>query len=377
MSAAAPAPSAGAPGPTAGEPARTANCGQFSDVAATDPACGAILKLAARGVVNGYPDGTFRPQNPVTRAEFAKMAVLAFDRTPDPAGPLPFSDVAGHWAAVHGYLQTAVAMDAVNGFPDGTFRPNAPISRAQAVKVAASSLHLVPGGTGPYTDVPANAWYAGWVAVGHRARLIGTAAEFPVWTGTSFAGDTAATRAEAAMVLGNLPLTPAQAQQAISGRAAQAIAALKNQNMAALSALAHPALGVRFSPYTYVHVGTDLVFPASWLTGAFADSTVYTWGIHDGSGLPIQLTFSQYYAQFIYDHDYQNAPDVSYNVVWQRGNMINNTLEAYPGTAWVEYHFPGFDPQYGGMDWKSLRLVFAQQSNVWYLIGIIHDQWTI
>jgi len=43
----------------------------------------------------------------------------------------------------------------------------------------------------------------------------------------------------------------------------------------------------------------------------------------------------------------------------------------------VEYHFPGIDPQYGGLDWRSLRLVFQQSGGEWYLVGIIHDQWTI
>jgi (p)ppGpp synthase/HD superfamily hydrolase len=43
----------------------------------------------------------------------------------------------------------------------------------------------------------------------------------------------------------------------------------------------------------------------------------------------------------------------------------------------VEYHFSGFDPKYEGMDWRSLRLVFEEKDNIWHLVGIIHDQWTI
>jgi hypothetical protein len=42
----------------------------------------------------------------------------------------------------------------------------------------------------------------------------------------------------------------------------------------------------------------------------------------------------------------------------------------------VEYYFPGFDLQLQGMDWRSLRLVFTLYDNTWYLVGIIHDQWT-
>jgi hypothetical protein len=43
----------------------------------------------------------------------------------------------------------------------------------------------------------------------------------------------------------------------------------------------------------------------------------------------------------------------------------------------VEYYFPGFEAQYEGMDWKSLRLVFEQHQGSWKLVGIIHNEWTI
>jgi hypothetical protein len=43
----------------------------------------------------------------------------------------------------------------------------------------------------------------------------------------------------------------------------------------------------------------------------------------------------------------------------------------------IEYYFPGFDPQYGGLDWRSIRLVFVQHGMDWYLTAIIHGEWTI
>ena len=52
-------------------------------------------------------------------------------------------------------------------------------------------------------------------------------------------------------------------------------------------------------------------------------------------------------------------------------------MEYYQSAVVVEFYFPGFDPQYAGMDWRSLRLVFMQQGSDWFLVGIIHDQWTI
>lgn len=180
-------------------------CGQrFPDVPASHPACKAIEQLAALGVINGYADGTFLPNKGVTRAEFAKMLVLTLGRQPEPSKALPFTDARQHWAATQGYLQVAYGMGAINGFDAVTFKPDDPITRAQVVKIAAASAELVPEGRPIYADVKAQDWYAGWVTVAHRSSLIGVRAPTPIWFDTFFAGDTPATRAEAAILLTNL-----------------------------------------------------------------------------------------------------------------------------------------------------------------------------
>lgn len=158
--------------------------------------------------------------------------------------------------------------------------------------------------------------------------------------------------------------------------ATSAVEALRDRDMARLAALAHPTRGVRFSPYAFVRE-TDVVLTSAQLATALDDPTVYLWGAYDGSGAPISLTFAAYYEQFVYSHDFAAAPQVGYNQIIGRGNTINNCFEFYPGAFVAEYHFPGFNPAYGGMDWVSLRLVFQQENGVWYLVGIIHDQWTI
>ena len=136
-------------------------------------------------------------------------------------------------------------------------------------------------------------------------------------------------------------------------------------------------IGVRFSPYAYVDVDKDLVFTADKVKKLATDSTLYLWGYYDGSGEPIRLKFSDYYKKFIYDVDFLNAEQVGYNKTLGHGNSLNNSFEVYKNSIIVEYYFSGFDPQYGGMDWRSLRLVFEKKNDVWYLVGIIHDQWTI
>jgi hypothetical protein len=165
-------------------------------------------------------------------------------------------------------------------------------------------------------------------------------------------------------------------EQAVRARAGEVIQALKNQDMLALSGYVHPVNGLRFSPYAYVK-DSDLVFPADKIAVLMSDSTQYSWGLYDGSGLPIDLTFAEYYSKFVYDVDFANAPQVELNQRIGVGNSMDNSQEFYPGAMIVEYHFPGFDPQYQGMDWRSLRLVFMDYNNTWYLVGFIHDQWTI
>jgi hypothetical protein len=170
--------------------------------------------------------------------------------------------------------------------------------------------------------------------------------------------------------------------EAIAARAAQAVMALKERDLEKLAGLVHPHKGVRFSPYTFVQVepdapgGQDLVFGADRIPGLLADTTIYHWGVYDGSGEPIDLTFQEYYDRFIYDADFARPDVVGFDEEVGWSSMINNIAEVYPAAVTVEYHFEGFEPQYAGMDWRSLRLVLEELDGVWYLVGIVHDEWT-
>jgi hypothetical protein len=163
----------------------------------------------------------------------------------------------------------------------------------------------------------------------------------------------------------------------IESRSKEVVALIKAKDMEALSKVIHPDKGVRFSPYSHVDLKSDLVFSAKQIKDIKSDNKQYKWGIFDGSGEPIVLNFDSYYKKFIYDEDFVNAKQVGYNKILGSGNTINNSFEVYPKAIIVEYYFPGFDPQYSGMDWRSLKLVFEKKADIWYLIGIIHDQWTI
>jgi hypothetical protein len=156
----------------------------------------------------------------------------------------------------------------------------------------------------------------------------------------------------------------------------QAITAIKNKDFTALANLVdHAGPGLRFSPYTFV-TNNDQVFTKTQVQSLLTNRTQYLWGYAAGSGAPINLTFTNYYPQFVYSKDFANAPQVSATQPIGHGNMVNNVAQFYNGSITVEYHFPGFDPTLQGMDWQSLKLVFQQKNNSWYLVGVVHDQWT-
>jgi hypothetical protein len=146
--------------------------------------------------------------------------------------------------------------------------------------------------------------------------------------------------------------------------------------MESLAAYVHPEMGLRFSPYAFVQ-DSDMVFSVDQIPGLFADPMSYLWGAYDGSGDPIKLTFVEYYGQFVYDQDFANPERIAFNErLGGSGGTINNIEEFYPGSVMVEFHFSGFNPEYAGMDWRSLRLVFMQHEGEWFLVGIVHDEWT-
>jgi hypothetical protein len=172
-------------------------------------------------------------------------------------------------------------------------------------------------------------------------------------------------------------VTVLQPGSSVLQNALDVVELLKVQDMSGLEAYIHPENGVRFSPYGNIDTVNNQLFTASQISGLPSDTQTYLWGSYDGSGDPIQLTFNDYYDQFIYDVDFANPNLIGNNVVVGTGNTLINIVEAYPGAVFVEFHFTGFDPQYTGMDWKSLRLVFEEIDGIWYLSGIVHDQWTI
>lgn len=152
---------------------------------------------------------------------------------------------------------------------------------------------------------------------------------------------------------------------------------LSARDYKALAAYVHPALGVRFTPYTFVDIQNDRKLTAAQLMNITQQKKKLMWGEYDGSGEPINMTISEYFSRFVYDADFLAKGQVTINEITYSGNTANNVKEAYPGCEFTEFMIPEIDPQYEGADWRALRLVFKKEKDKTYLVGIIHNEFTI
>ncbi|MDD2302075.1 MAG: S-layer homology domain-containing protein [Eubacteriales bacterium] len=98
----------------------------------------AVNVLMELGVVSGYPDGSYKPAGIVTRGEMAKIIICALGLEDYAAGSSSFSDMAGHWADK--YVAYAVSLGIINGYPDNTFKADNTVSYDEAAKMLVASL---------------------------------------------------------------------------------------------------------------------------------------------------------------------------------------------------------------------------------------------
>ena len=136
---------------------------RYSDVAATSWYNTAVSTLSSMGIITGYPDGTFRPNAAITRAEFAAIAAR-FDNDGDKTAA-KFSDIASHWAKDE--ISIAYNNGWITGYPNGTFGPQRDITRAETMTLVNRVLNrqpetendLLPNMTVWTDNANPNAWY--------------------------------------------------------------------------------------------------------------------------------------------------------------------------------------------------------------------------
>lgn len=164
----------------------------FTDVADTADYAQAVSTLASLGIINGYEDGSFKPDNQITRAEVSVMIVSTINRTADAEGQkgvTPFADLnneAYNWAS--GFVNVAVAEKIVAGFEDGTFGPAKNVTYTQVAKML-----VCAAGYGDYAEY-LGGWPNGYLSV---------ASDKGITKGVSAGQDEAVTRAQVAQMIYN------------------------------------------------------------------------------------------------------------------------------------------------------------------------------
>lgn len=133
----------------------TAAPGEFLDVSTSDPTYPAIKTLTAASIIQGYGDSTFHPDENVTRAQAAVIINRVLKK--QASSPAGFSDVSdSKWYAA----DVAAIKEAgiINGFSDGTFRPDANMTRAEMAVILQRAFNLPVQAANTYSDIPATYW---------------------------------------------------------------------------------------------------------------------------------------------------------------------------------------------------------------------------
>lgn len=175
----------------------------FSDVASTDWYYEHVQWVLCNGIAGGYTDGTFRPANNTTRAQIAKMIVVA-SRWPlrQPTTPT-FSDV-DPGTTFYMYVETAAFRGIAGGYSDGTFRPNNYVTRGQLSKmtVLARNWTLTARGRASFSDVPLDSTFSVYIEAAAEKGIVGGYSD-----GTFRPGNNA-TRAQLSKIVQNAFTTP-------------------------------------------------------------------------------------------------------------------------------------------------------------------------
>lgn len=145
----------------------------FSDVRVGSEVASAAQSLAERGVIGGYPDGTFREERPVNRAELAKFLLLAKGSpVPERANEGRFRDVLeGEWYVK--FVMEAAMQGIIDGYPDGTFRPANTVNVAEFLKMTTKALGLPENYPYAYADVSPQDWLSPYAGLAERFDLFG------------------------------------------------------------------------------------------------------------------------------------------------------------------------------------------------------------
>jgi hypothetical protein len=129
-----------------------------------------IQAMVAREFITGYSDGTFRPDRIITRAEFCTILAKALNVSPE-TGVSGFADITGHWA--QGSITAMVKKGYINGYPDGSFEPDQPIKRSEITSIVVRVTPLPPAtGQQTFSDVKPDFWAFAPIEAAAKAKIL-------------------------------------------------------------------------------------------------------------------------------------------------------------------------------------------------------------
>lgn len=150
---------------------------EFLDVKENTTNKDAILYLQEQGIIKGYDDGTFKPKKAVNRAEFLKIIIEGSLIPLDVSDEVPFPDIDyGEWYAP--YVKKAFAEGWINGYPDGTFKPDQTINKVEALKILGKAQNWPIESIDPqdyndlYEDIDPSQWYAPYVTYAKQNKYL-------------------------------------------------------------------------------------------------------------------------------------------------------------------------------------------------------------
>ncbi|MBS3908052.1 MAG: N-acetylmuramoyl-L-alanine amidase [Actinobacteria bacterium] len=181
----------------------------FSDLSGNDEYYNAVVDLTSKNIISGFPDGTYRPLDPLTRAQMAKLICLAKQYPQPTAAADVFKDVPfDHWGT--DYIKASSAAGIVRGYTDGTFKPEQRITRAELARMLRRAIEMpvISTSTPSFSDVASGYWAYGEIK---------TVAYYGIMGGANgkFRPAEYATRAEIALAVHNMlnaNLTPPEQQ---------------------------------------------------------------------------------------------------------------------------------------------------------------------
>ncbi len=314
-------------------PSVVTGAGLFVDVSESHSFKGEIEALARMGILKGNPDGNFYPDRSVNRAEFLKMLYVATNRIPKPIYAGCFADVeAGSW--YESFVCDAASPEHrfVQGYSDGKFRPSAPVSRTEALKMIfmlfgldTPDISLSDKDVIKFVDISTAAWYSKYISAAYIKGILPIAGQ----AGARFYPDQPLLRGEASAYIFN-------AQRALDKENATAAESSSATSASSVSSQTSGRSSSSSSTAAVIDVIKNVIFPFTD-TGLFQAKrpSAYLFKLTAKTNVWAQVTVSGYYQSAVTCRLYLLGADGftdEYYLGFQQGSTCTIKVAAKPGS---------------------------------------------